>query len=141
MAAFTLPLLLLIFFAIALPTVSAATSACSSALTPTNGVQPSIASGYQMALVATGLSKPRSIAFDSAGNLLVVQAGKGVSGHKVTDNGGTCISLDSGTMVVGNQDVSNQFSKTVPCAHEGAGNFIWETLPGNVDVIVKTIPC
>ena len=62
-----------------------------------------------MALVATGLSNPRSIAFDSAGNLLVVQAGKGVSGHKVTDNGGTCINLDSGTMVVGNQDVRNQF--------------------------------
>ena len=108
MAVFTLPpFLLLLISAVALPAVSAATSACPSMLTPTNGVQPSIASGYQMALVATGLSKPRSIAFDSAGNLLVVQVGKGVSGHKVTDNGGTCISLDSGTMVVESQDVRN----------------------------------
>ena len=112
MTVFTPPsFILLISLAIALSPASAATSACASTLTPTNGVQPSVASGYQMALVATGLGKPRSIAFDSAGNLLVVQAGKGVSGHKVTDNGGTCISLDSGTMVVGNQDVRTQFSK------------------------------
>ena len=128
MAGFTLPpLLLLISFAITLPTVSATTSTCSSALSPANGDQPSIASGYQMALVATGLSKPRSITFDSAGNLLVVQAGKGVSGHKVTDNGGTCISFDSGTVVVGNQDVRNQFSRIVLFAHEGARQVHVET--------------
>ena len=59
-----------------------------------------------MALIATGLTKPRSIAFDSSGNLLVVQSGKGVSGHKVTDNGGTCIALDSGAMVVEGTEVS-----------------------------------
>jgi len=48
-------------------------SACSETLTPTNSIIPTVASGYRMAVVATGLTKPRSIRFDSKGNLLVVQ--------------------------------------------------------------------
>ena len=58
------------FLNIVLPVVygaSSALSACSTTLTPTMSIQPTVASGYQMALVATGLTKPRSIEFDSAG--------------------------------------------------------------------------
>ena len=60
-----------------------------------------MASGYQAALVATGLSKPRSIQFDSSGNLLVVQAGKGISSIQLQDNGGVCVGVKSQKDVVG----------------------------------------
>ena len=45
---------------------------------PANGIKPVVAPGYQYSVVANGLTKPRSIQFDSAGNLLVLQAGKGI---------------------------------------------------------------
>ena len=70
-------------------------SSCSSTLTPTHSIKPSIASGYRVALVATGLIDPRSIEFDSAGNLLVVQAGAGIESLQLQDDGGTCVSVKS----------------------------------------------
>ena len=78
-----------------------AQSSCSTTLTPTNSIKPSVASGYQAALVATGLTKPRSIQFDSSGNLLVVEAGKGISSHQLQDDGGICVSVKSSKDVVG----------------------------------------
>lgn len=73
---------------------------CSTTLTPTSSIKPSIASGYRAALVATGLRKPRSIQFDNAGNLLVVQAGAGIESLQLQDNGGTCVSVKSKKTVV-----------------------------------------
>ena len=70
-----------------LPALAQSSSSCSTTLTPTKSIKPSIASGYQAALVATGLTKPRSIEFDSAGNLLVVQAGAGIARLQLQDNG------------------------------------------------------
>lgn len=78
-----------------------AQSSCSTSLTPTNAIKPSVASGYQAALVATGLTKPRSLQFDSSGNLLVVEAGKGISIHQLQDDGGICVSVKSSKDVVG----------------------------------------
>ena len=75
-------------------------SSCSTILTPTNSIKPSVASGYQAALVATGLTDPRSIEFDSSGNLLVVQAGSGVASLQLQDDGGTCVSVKSKKTVV-----------------------------------------
>ncbi|KAL8961485.1 MAG: hypothetical protein Q9193_001966 [Seirophora villosa] len=68
-------------------TVFAADSSCSTTLTPSKSARPSIASGYQMALVATGLTKPRSIEFDTAGNLMVVESGAGITNLVLEDNG------------------------------------------------------
>ena len=46
-----------------------------------------------MQVVATGLSKPRGILLDNAGNLLVVEQGRGViSAHTLTENNG-CVSV------------------------------------------------
>ena len=45
--------------------------------------------------MATGLNDPRSIEFDSAGNLLVVQAGAGIESLQLQDDGGTCVSVKS----------------------------------------------
>ena len=50
--------------------------------------------------MATGLTDPRSIEFDSAGNLLVVQAGAGIESLQLQDDGGTCVSVKSKKTVV-----------------------------------------
>ena len=78
-----------------LSALAQSSSSCSSTLTPTHSIKPSIASGYRAALVATGLTDPRSIEFDSAGNLLVVQAGAGIESLQLQDDGGACVSVKS----------------------------------------------
>lgn len=91
-------------------------SSCSATLTPTNSVKPSIASGYQVALVATGLTKPRSIQFDNTGNLLVVEAGSGIVNLAFQDSGGTCLSVKSSKTVVKNTGVCvSCFTSRWPC--------------------------
>lgn len=56
--------------------------------------------------MAGGLTKPRSIAFDSTGALLVVESGNGISRHQFTDNGGTCLSSNHSHMLVELSSVS-----------------------------------
>ena len=58
-----------------------------------------------MALVATGLTKPRSIAFDSSGNLLVVQSGMEITSLAFQDSGDTCITIKNQKTVIRNPDV------------------------------------
>ncbi|KAL2043436.1 hypothetical protein N7G274_003743 [Stereocaulon virgatum] len=82
------------------PVSGQSSSSCSTSLTPTNSIKPSVASGYQAALVATGLTRPRSIKFDNLGNLLVVQAGVGIESLQLQDNGGTCITVKSKKTVI-----------------------------------------
>ncbi|KAL8771204.1 MAG: hypothetical protein Q9209_003375 [Squamulea sp. 1 TL-2023] len=83
------------------------TASCSNSLTPTNAVKPSVASGYQVALVATGLTKPRSITFDTAGNLIVVESGAGITNLALQDNGGTCFGVKSRKTVIQNSDLNH----------------------------------
>lgn len=85
--------------------IASAATSCSTTLTPS--IKPSVASGYQVALVATGLTKPRSIQFDSLGNLLVVQSGQGIANLVFQDDGGTCLSVKSKREVLKKDDVSN----------------------------------
>lgn len=49
-----------------------------------------LAAGWKATKVAAGLTSPRSIVFDSLGNMLVVQSGKGISVHVMAGDG--CIS-------------------------------------------------
>jgi len=67
---------------------------------------PVVASGWQAQLIATGLSTPRSILFDSNGHLLVVQSGYGVVNLELADSGGTCISVANKTYLINSTDVS-----------------------------------
>ena len=97
MSPISLAALLGFFF---VPALGQSSSSCPTTLTPTNSIKLSIATGYRAALVATGLTHPRSIEFDSAGNLLVVQAGAGIESLQLQDNGGTCVSLKSKKTVV-----------------------------------------
>ena len=83
-----------------IPAVAQSASGCSTTLTPTNSIKPSVASGYQAALVATGVSNPRGIAFDSSGNLLVIQSGSGIASLQLQDDGGTCVSVKSQKVVL-----------------------------------------
>ena len=78
---------------------------CSKTLKPTKSVQPTVTSGYRMALVATGLTKPRSIQFDTAGNLLVVQSGAGIINLVFQDDGGTCLSVKTQKTVIDASEV------------------------------------
>ena len=84
-----------------------AASTCSSSLKPNGSVKPSVASGYEVAVVATGLASPRSIAFDTLGNLLVVQQDVGIVNLVFQDDGGTCLSVKSNREVISNNDVSS----------------------------------
>ena len=59
-----------------------------------------------MALVATGLTTPRSIEFDTNGNLLVVESGLGLTSLVLQDNGGACLTVKSSQMVIQNTGVS-----------------------------------
>ena len=83
-----------------IPALAQSSSGCSTSLTPTNSIKPSVASGYQAAVVATGVSNPRSIAFDSSGNLLVIQSGSGIASLQLQDNGGTCVSVKTKKIVL-----------------------------------------
>ncbi|ORY09459.1 hypothetical protein BCR34DRAFT_602846 [Clohesyomyces aquaticus] len=62
-------------------------ASCSGAGSPK--FQGVLASGWKATKVLGGLTSPRSIQFDSAGNMLVVQSGKGISYHVM--NGDGCI--------------------------------------------------
>jgi len=47
----------------------------------------SAATGWKYTLLATGLTKPRSLLFDTEGHLLVLEAGKGLSAHTLSADG------------------------------------------------------
>ena len=87
------------------PYISYAQSSCTQ-LAPSAGIRPALASGYQMQVVATGLSDPRGILLDGAGNLLVVEQSRGVvSCHKISEDNG-CVSLEDPTDLTQNIGVS-----------------------------------
>ena len=69
---------------------------------------PSVAPGYEARLVAGGLESPRGIQFDSAGHLLVVEKGSGVTALTFTDDGGACMQESRRQTVVDDSDVRNE---------------------------------
>lgn len=88
---------------VALPILATAQSSCS--LAPSGSIKPSVASGFHMQVVATGLSAPRGIRLDGAGNLLVVEQSRGViSSHKINENNG-CVSLENPKDLTANMNV------------------------------------
>ncbi|OCL01287.1 Auxilliary activities family 12 protein [Glonium stellatum] len=81
---------LVVFFLSLVCAQTSSAPACSTTIKPKNAT-PSVASGWEARVVATGLTKPRGIIFDSSGHLLVVQQGKGIGSLSLTDNGGACV--------------------------------------------------
>src|SRR3954447_15822068 len=85
-------------------TAAAAAAGCGKVLVPSYTV-PVVNSAWQAQLVAGGLTKPPSLMFDASGALLVVESGKGITRHKIVDNGGTCVSLSDSTVLIGQTSV------------------------------------
>lgn len=74
---------------------SASASACSSTIAPQYG-QPSVAPGWNVQVVASGLTDTRGIIFDSDDHLLVVQRGYGISSLTLTQDDGACVRAEGG---------------------------------------------
>lgn len=87
-------------------TTASSSSASCATLTPSYDA-PVAAEGWKAQLIATGLTKPRGIKFDSNGGLLVIEAGVGLRRLTFTDNGGTCLSLKGNTSVITDDEVSS----------------------------------
>lgn len=77
----------------------AASHSCSQVLVPSYP-PPAIAGGWQGQLVVQGLQRPRSIQFDDYGALVVVEGGKGISRLTFKDNGGTCLQVETASVLV-----------------------------------------
>jgi hypothetical protein len=69
---------------------------------------PVVSNGWQAQLVATGLSSPRGIIFDSSGNLLVVQQGAGIIHLEFDDGGSTCLDVSKKTYLINSTSVSGK---------------------------------
>lgn len=80
-------------------------SECATVLTPSYS-PPVVAKGWKAQLIATGLSNPRGIKFDTNGGLLVVEGGVGLTHLTFNDNGGTCLSLKGNHTVLADKEVS-----------------------------------
>lgn len=75
---------------------------------------PVAAKGWTYRLAAKGFKKPRSIAFDDNGGLLVVDSGVGV--YRLTidqDKGETCVVMSSPKALINSTEVSGIF--IFPC--------------------------
>lgn len=83
-----------------------ASAACSASPVSSSVAAPSVASGFTAKLVATGLRKPRGIAFDSSGHLLVVEQNYGITALTIDDQGGDCVSVSSTSVVIDDTTVS-----------------------------------
>lgn len=66
---------------------------------------PVVGSGWVAQLVATNLTKPRSILWDNSGHLLVVEQGIGIRRLSFNDNGTTCLEVSDSSSVVEDGDV------------------------------------
>lgn len=90
-----------------------AQASCSALFTPSYPL-PSLASGYQARLIATGLTRPRGMVIDANDNLLVVEVGRGVTSHSIIDDSG-CVSLTNSHDVVVDTEVRVVPHTQVPC--------------------------
>ncbi|CAI4213410.1 unnamed protein product [Parascedosporium putredinis] len=68
---------------------------------------PTLANGWQGQLVGNGFKKPRTLHFDSEGNLIILDAGVGVRRVKFTDNGDTCLEISENKLLVDNKDLNH----------------------------------
>ncbi|KAL8822977.1 MAG: hypothetical protein Q9191_006300 [Dirinaria sp. TL-2023a] len=91
-----------------------------------------------MALVATGLTHPRSIEFDSAGNLLVAEAGSGITNLAFQDDGGICLTVKTKKTVINASGLNHglalsQDGKTIYASSSDAA-FSWSYDPNTSTV-------
>lgn len=85
-------------------------SECSNVLAPAY-TPPTVSSGWTAQLVVNGFTKPRTLAFDSSGALLVLDSGVGIKRITLTDNGGSCLIPDTPVVVVNATSVSPYYTR------------------------------
>lgn len=85
--------------------ITSAQQSCSNNLSVTYPA-PLAASGWRFRLIANGFTRPRGIAFDSDGGLLVVESGAGVTHLTLDDEGGTCLTVKSKKRLISDENVS-----------------------------------
>ena len=110
---------------------------CSNPRKPPHSVV--VAGGYQVGLVATGLSRPRSLQFDREGHLLVVDAASdgdpAIVALTLNDNRGACVEEQARKNVIRGQGVhriafslclvlTTLLAKSWDCSFSGRSNFI-----------------
>ncbi|PVH86096.1 soluble quino protein glucose dehydrogenase [Cadophora sp. DSE1049] len=72
-----------------------------------NFAEPVLANGWEHKLIAKGLTKPRSILFDSEGNLLVIQQGAGLIHLAFDDGGSTCLDVAKKTFLINSTELNH----------------------------------
>lgn len=93
------------YISVAQAQASSSAPSCTSTITPQNSAAPSVAPGWQAAVVAKNLTSPRGIKFDSQGGLLVVEQEKGIV--RLTFGGeGACVQGNGSTVVIDDASVS-----------------------------------
>lgn len=98
------PVSILITAVICTYSCSCLATACSSVLAPKYS-PPTVGSGWTAQLVANGFTKPRSLAFDALGGLLVLDSGVGIKRLVFADHGGSCLIPDDPTLIVNSTSV------------------------------------
>ena len=96
-----------------------------------NFAEPVLANGWEHRLIAKGLTKPRSILFDSEGNLLVIQQGAGLIHLAFDDGGSTCLDVAKKTFLINSTEVSKLplFVYDAPVGMAEADSYVVEPWP------------
>ncbi|CAM1506504.1 Fc.00g061450.m01.CDS01 [Cosmosporella sp. VM-42] len=100
----------LVVAATALLTVSVSVSAADSNCTNSLQVSypaPVAADGWAYQLVATNLTRPRGILFDTEGGIIIVDSTVGLVHFTLKDDGGTCVEVDEKKTLVENPDLNH----------------------------------
>jgi glucose/arabinose dehydrogenase len=87
--------------------IASVQAACPAGLPPKNGA-PIVAPGFQARLIANGLTKPRGLAMDSAGHLLAVTNGVGITSFTLKEDAAGCVSVASKDVIATQMGVSIQ---------------------------------
>ncbi|KAM0327106.1 hypothetical protein ACHAQA_006234 [Verticillium albo-atrum] len=84
---------------VALSATVLAQTECQNILS-TEYKSPAVHPGWQAQLIMNGLVKPRTIAVDTEGALIVLDAGVGVRHITFTDHGHTCLEVDENELII-----------------------------------------
>jgi glucose/arabinose dehydrogenase len=66
---------------------------------------PDVSDGWGFRVVASELTRPRSILFDSDGALILLDVGSGILHIDLDDQGDTCVGVSKQTTLLENEDV------------------------------------
>ncbi|PGG98607.1 hypothetical protein AJ79_08811 [Helicocarpus griseus UAMH5409] len=81
------------------------------------------ADGWGSVKVLGGLTSPRGITFDTAGNLLIVENGKGITGHRLDENG--CVASSSTVIQQNNLNHGIQISPDGNTLYASSATTVW----------------